>query len=91
MRQSARVKTFEVGYKGYYHEHSEWYTDYIEAEDEGHALAKFAKEHRFKLVAHGETGNCRWEEGEWFMAFQYIKEVKIQPCDRCRGTGVVAV
>ena len=91
MSRAVTAKTFEIGYKGYYREHSEWYTDHIKAANEKRALKEFAKEHRFKLVNYIEPENCRWEEGEWFMSLRYIKEVKIQPCSHCGGKGVVSV
>jgi hypothetical protein len=85
------AKTYEVGYKGYYHEHSEWYTCYIQAGNEQQALRKFAGQHKINPVNGDDPENWRWEDGDWFMVFRYIKEVGIKPCPHCRGTGVVAI
>jgi hypothetical protein len=86
-----KLRTFEVGYKGYYHEYSEWYTSFIRARDEQQALRKFAKEHRIKLVEGEDLENWRWEDGDWFMALRYIREARVKPCPHCHGIGVVPV
>ena len=85
------AKTYEVGYKGYYHEYSEWHTCYIQAGSEQQALRKFANQHRINSVKGDDPENWRWEDGDWYMAFRYIKEVSVKPCPHCRGIGVVSV
>jgi hypothetical protein len=87
--KAARI--YEVGYKGYLREESEWYAFYLRARDEQQALRKFARQRRIKSADKNDPESWRWEEGDWLMTFRYIKEVSLKPCPRCQGTGIVAV
>jgi hypothetical protein len=84
----SRVRNYEIGYKGYYHEMSEWYSCVIEAKNEQEALRRFAQERQLELPSR-EIENWHWEENDWLMAFRYIKEVEIQTCPTCHGTGTL--
>lgn len=118
IKTDAKLKTFEVGYKGYYYEYDEWFTDHIEAKNEEEGLKIFSKEHftepeckscgyprnvcqsfegqkdhphEFDPPPIGPPNDWRWEEGDWLMAFRYIKEVKMRRCPQCKGTGRIAL
>ena len=86
---STKIKTFEVAFKAYYHETSDWCTDYIRAHNKGAALKTFARRHQIGKL--GQPSNWRWWEGDRYMAFKFIKPVLRVPCVECRGTGVVSV
>jgi hypothetical protein len=85
------MKMFEVGYKSYYREFSEWCTDLIKARTEQAALRKFAKLHRIEKPDPKKAQDWKWWDGDWFMAFRYVKPVKLQTCPCCRGQGEVTV
>lgn len=85
----APTQTFKIGYKGYYHEYSEWYSFYVEAFNERAALEKFAE--RFGIRQPVNVNSWRWEDGDWLMAFKYIKQVELRTCPHCNGTGSIAV
>jgi hypothetical protein len=48
-----KLKTFEIGYKGYYGELSDWFTDRVKSESEEAALRKFLEE-------RGVEPECQW-------------------------------
>lgn len=87
----SEAKTYEVGYKGYFHEQSEWYVHHLQARDEQQALRKFARERRIRSASKDDPESWRWEEGDWLMVFRYIKEVHTKPCPHCHGTGITTV
>ena len=89
MKKSADTILDEVGYKGYYHEYSEWYAEYVEAVDVRHALREFALRHGMGNVLVENTDKWRWEEGDWLMSFRYVKAADTKPCPFCNGTGKI--
>jgi hypothetical protein len=89
-RLDSRVRTYEIGYTGYYYEMSEWYSSVVEAIDKQDALKQFAQQGDLELPSR-EIESWRWEEGPWLMAFCYIKEVEIQTCPTCHGTGTLRI
>ena len=82
------VRTYEIGYKGYYYEMSEWYSCVIEAINKQDALKQFAQQRDLELPSR-EIESWRWEEGPWLMTFRYIKEVELRECPHCHGTGIL--
>lgn len=98
---NVRAKTYEIGYKGFYCEHTEWFTAYMKAIDEKEARRKFVTEHfitrqdiedgDFDAFKRGESDKLIWWEAEWLMDFRYLKEVNMKPCPLCGGTGKIAV
>jgi hypothetical protein len=85
------MKTFEVGYKSYYHETSDWCSDLITAKTEKEALRKFAKLHRIKKPDLSKPHEWKWWDGDWYMSFAYVKPVTKQRCPLCGGNGEVAL
>ncbi|MGO9586597.1 MAG: hypothetical protein ACLP2Y_10425 [Limisphaerales bacterium] len=89
--QKTKQKVFEIGFKGYLRESSEWYSEHIKARNEGAALQKFACTHKIK-TPKGETPEIKeWWDNDWLMKFQYIKLVNVIECPHCFGKGVIAV
>jgi len=84
------VQTYEIGYKGYHHEMSEWYSQVIKAKDEREALKRFARQRHVKPPDQ-DIENWHWEENDWLMAFRYIKKVELQTCPHCRGAGTLRI
>ena len=84
------MRTYEIGYKGYYCETSESYNCVVQAKDVQDALRRFAEERELELP-RCEIDNWHWEDGLWWMAFRYIKEVEIQTCPHCHGTGTLRI
>lgn len=85
------MKTFQIGYKLYYGETSDWGTETIKAKNKQEALLSFTKK---RSVERGSSSRCtdwRWNEGSWLAAFRYIKEVKLIACPHCCGIGVIPV
>ena len=82
-----KTTLMELGYKGYYHEHSEWYTEYLKASSQREALRKFARRHRVGQVNLRNAEQWEWWENDWFMAFRYVKPAESKPCSSCQGTG----
>jgi hypothetical protein len=88
--QSTKQKVFEIGFKGYFGESSEWYSEHIKARNEGAALQKFAHTHKIKKNKSETTEIKEWWDNDWLMKFQYIKPVSIIKCPHCFGEGVIA-
>lgn len=86
-----KLQVFEVGYKCYYHELSDWARDHIRAKDKKNALRIFASRHYIKARRGEQAENWRWWDGDWYMSFRYIHEVEQtpKPCPRCHGMGTV--
>ncbi len=86
-----KLKVFEVAYKRYYHELSDWSCDYIRAKDKKNALRIFASRHRIKPRQGEQSENWRWWDGESYMAFRYIHEIDRvpKPCPHCQGAGMI--
>ena len=86
-----KLKVFEIAYKSYYHELSDWSHDHIKAVDKKNALRIFASRHHIKTRQREHPENWRWWNGEWYMAFRYIHEIqqKPKPCPHCQGTGII--
>ena len=85
------MKTYEVGYKAYYHEHTDWCADYIRATDKTAALKRFAKKHKITEAANTKPLYWHWWEEDWFMALAYIKPITEKECPHCDGTGLLHV
>jgi hypothetical protein len=49
------LKTFEIGYKGFYCEHEDWFTEYVEAENSEEAFQKL-REERLALLDCEQCG-----------------------------------
>jgi len=86
-----RMKTFEIQYKCYYGETSDYGCEYVRARDKNAALRKFARSRGMYKVDLENVDNWRWESGVWFEKFKYIQEVDVIPCPHCGGTGEVAI
>jgi len=86
----SKMRTYEIGYKGYYGETSESYSCVVQAKDERSAIRRFAQEREIELPGD-DIDNWRWEDGPWWVAFRYIKEVEIQTCPTCHGAGTVRI
>jgi len=84
------TKTYEIGYKGFCYEFSESYTCIVIAKTERQALRQFARQRHVKLPTASDVDNWKWEDGDWLMAFRYIKEVSVKKCPHCQGSGIVA-
>jgi len=84
-----KMKTFEVGFKEYYYELSDWTSENIKARDEQDALRRFAKRHGLERTTDPTTWT--WCEGDWHFTFRYIKPVTIKDCPHCKGSGQVSV
>jgi len=73
---------FEIGYKGFLGEQSEWFTEHIQAGNLNQALGLFAKRHGLKAeVEAWETWT--WDDNDWLMEIRYCKEVKRARCRTC--------
>ncbi len=86
-----KLKTYEIQFKCYYGETSDYGCTFIQARDQNAALRKFARQKRLGKVDPGDADNWTWECGVWFERFKFIKEVEIVPCPYCEGKGEVAV
>ncbi len=86
-----KTALMELGYKGYYHEHSEWYTEHIKTTSRREALRKFARRHRVGRVNLRNAEQWKWWEGDWFTAFRYVKKSDVRPCHHCQGTGKISI
>src|SRR5574341_1877797 len=84
-----KLKAFEIAYKCYYHEFSDWSKDQVNAKDRKNALRIFASRHRIKTGREEQPENWRWWDGDWYMAFRSIRELERAPklCPHCQGTG----
>ncbi|MBI4547166.1 MAG: hypothetical protein HY707_04245 [Ignavibacteriae bacterium] len=85
------MKTFEIGYKMYYHETSEWGVELVNARTIQNALKTFLRKGSIKDKNLSQAPNWKWWEGDWYYAFRYSKEVKVVSCPHCSGTGVISV
>ncbi|MBI3577963.1 MAG: hypothetical protein HY089_00965 [Ignavibacteriales bacterium] len=81
------MKTYEIGYKLYYGETSDAATEYIKAKNRLEALRTFARNRELRKSKFTNLSSWQWEEGVWRAAFKYVKEVRVQPCPHCGGTG----
>ena len=86
-----KLKVFEIAYKCYYHELSDWAHDLIRAKDKTNALRIFASRHHIKTRQGEQPENWRWWDGDWYMSFRYIHEIEQTPgpCPHCHGTGII--
>jgi len=75
---------FEIGYKGFLGQESEWFTERVRAINHSDALELFAKHHRIKGEAP-KWETWRWEDNDWLMGMRYCKEVKKVRCPACRA------
>jgi hypothetical protein len=85
------MKTFEIGFKGFYREQSDWFTDHIRARTKPAALKTFARKHGIKTTKSARPANWQWWDNEWLMEFHYVKPVTVVKCSVCQGTGLVSV
>jgi hypothetical protein len=87
-----KTRTFKISFKMYYHELSEWSSDYIAAKSKSAALRSFIARHKIKEAKLKHQKTLRWWEGDWYMVFQLIEEVPTTPkvCPHCRGSGTLA-
>ncbi len=90
-RLKPKLKIFEIAYKRYHRELSDWSVDYLRAKDQQNALRIFTNRHRIKIHRSPHTQDLYWWDGEWYMSLRYIRETDQQPrpCQHCRGTGIV--
>jgi hypothetical protein len=84
-----KLKTFEVVFKEYYHELSDWTSENIRATNERDALRSFAKRHGLRPMADPTT--WEWYEGDWQFAFRQICLATMQDCLSCGGSGKVPI
>jgi len=82
---------YEIGYKAYYRELKDWSCDYIKARDRKTALRRFSRVHRIPKALRTSPRHWQWWEGDWYMAFAYIRAVTARRCWNCSGTGEVSV
>lgn len=87
-RQRTRGHLFEVGFKGFYRETSEYFTEHIRANNPEEALGKFCRMNKIDITAPQQTENMQWWDGEWLMSYRYIRDVITSPCPYCDGSGV---
>jgi hypothetical protein len=87
-RQDTRGDLFEVGFKGYYRETSEHFTEYVKANNQEMALSKFCRMKKISITTLQQIENVQWWEDEWLMSFRYVREVVSIPCLHCNGSGV---
>ncbi len=82
-------KVFQIAYKSFYHELSDWQSEYIGAATRKDALWIFASHHNIGVSKTQSPKNWRWWDGEWYMSFRFIRQVKQRPkpCPHCHGTG----
>jgi hypothetical protein len=87
----SRARVFQIAYKSFYHEFSDWNSEYINAATKKAALRVFAFRHNVGFRENKSPQNWRWWDGEWYMSFRFIREVAQKPkvCPRCHGTGSV--
>lgn len=85
------MKTFEIGYKLYYGEISDWGTEIIKAQTKHEAFKNFIKNKSVEGGSLPRYTDWRWNEGVWLAVFRYIKEVKLVTCPHCLGEGVISV
>lgn len=92
---SKRLKTttqlFEIGFKGYYHETSEHYTDHIRAKSRAEALKKFYRKYKLDKASICQAKDLKWWDGDWLMSFSYVKKVKSTVCSHCSGSGKILI
>jgi len=88
-----KVKVFQIAYKTFYHEMSDWSSEYIKTTNRKDALRIFASRHNIKPSRNKSPQNWRWWNGEWYMSFRFIREIKQKPqvCPCCKGTGAILV
>jgi len=68
-------KSFEIGFKLYYGESSEWGTETLRATTREDALQEFARHKKIggsKLIPFQDWS---WNEGVWDASFRYVKRV----------------
>lgn len=73
-------KTFEIGFKLYYGETSEWGIETLRAATKEEALREFARRKRIEESKLTPFRNWRWGEGVWSASLRYVKEVKHVAC-----------
>ena len=88
-----RARVFQVAYKSFYHELSDWNSEYINATTKKDALRVFASRHNIGVSENKSPKNWRWWDDEWYMSFRFIREVDQKPkvCPCCHGTGIIVV
>ncbi len=84
-----KLRLFQVAYKRYYHELSEWSCDYVRARDTKDALRIFGNRHRIRQLDVNHAEDWRWWDGECYLSFRFIRETTQKPkaCPHCQGTG----
>lgn len=91
MPRTLSRRLFEIGFKGYYGEGSEWHAERVRAVTRADALRIFAARHRLKGATSRNADEWRWWDGDWFMAFRYVKKADTRRCPSCRGSGQVPI
>jgi len=74
-----KMKMFEIAYKRYYHDLSDWSVDYLKARNQRDALRIFANRHRIKSRRIKGSQDWYWWDGEWYMSLRYIRETDHKP------------
>ena len=86
-----KTKIFEIAYKCFRHELSDWSHEYVRAADRKNALRIFASRHHIKTHKGDQPTYWYWWDGDWYMSFRLIREIERLPqkCPHCRGTGMI--
>lgn len=92
MARALHLQVFQIAFKSYYHELSDWNSEYITALTELDALKKFASRHNIPSSQNQPPNDWRWWDGEWYMSFRFIRQVQQKPraCPHCQGTGIIS-
>ena len=94
---------YRINYKAYYHEHSEYWHEDVEAESPPAALRAFFMERLESTDSlddyDGDTPKRKrdvdpervrsWWEGDWLFSYRGISESDLVPCPVCDGRGEV--
>jgi hypothetical protein len=96
MKNRPRITThlFEIGFKGFYHEYSEHYTEHIKARNQTEALKRFYRKSNVRgastrLSKRPGVKSATWEDGDWLMSLCYVKKVQSTVRHQCNGTGIL--
>lgn len=84
-----KKKVFQIAYKSFYHELSDWQSEYIKAATRKDALRIFASRHKIGGNKNKPPQQWHWWDGDWYMHLRFIRQVKQEPkpCPHCHGTG----
>jgi hypothetical protein len=85
------MKTYKIGFKGFYRETSDHLCEYIRRRNKTAALKAFAETHKVPNANVRQPKKWQWWEDEWLYEFRGIEPVKVVSCPDCAGTGKIAV